>query len=371
MRTIGFLTAILIVPCSSSLIGDCCDGDSLRAHLGVAQAVQGSRLVRTPSLGFSSTGAFMRCPPSATSGIRGGCTNSFEPARAARSPIARSRRFKFHIGKFGPQSKFGYKDFIPMFKAEKFNPDDWAELFQKSGARYIVPVAEHHDGFAMYIDPDALERRSDGTEARCSGRTRKGGPSSEACASASPLIMRSIGATTRARTISIPVTRSISDLYQPHPRRRPRRSFSISGMRGSRRSSTSITPTFFGSTSVSTSRSSTRIAAAGGLLLQPGGGPRRRAQYKNVDLSRRRRRARYRARQARQTREMVWQTDTSVSSQSWGYIDNDEFRTPDCWLTTWSTSSARTVCCCSTSAHDPMGPSPTKQWIAAGHRQMA
>lgn len=58
--------------------------------------------------------------------------------------------YKHHRETWGPQDKFGYKDFIPMFKAEKFNADEWAELFKKSGAKYIVPVAEHHDGFAMY-----------------------------------------------------------------------------------------------------------------------------------------------------------------------------------------------------------------------------
>lgn len=61
-----------------------------------------------------------------------------------------SAEFKHHLEKYGPQNKFGYKDFIPMFKAQKFNPAQWAELFKKSGAKYIVPVAEHHDGFAMY-----------------------------------------------------------------------------------------------------------------------------------------------------------------------------------------------------------------------------
>ena len=61
-----------------------------------------------------------------------------------------SPEYKHHIEKYGPQNKFGYKDFIPMFKAEKFNADTWVELFKKAGAKYIVPVAEHHDGFAMY-----------------------------------------------------------------------------------------------------------------------------------------------------------------------------------------------------------------------------
>jgi alpha-L-fucosidase len=61
-----------------------------------------------------------------------------------------SKEYKHHTEKYGPQNKFGYKDFIPMFKAEKFNADTWVELFKKSGAKYIVTVAVHHDGFAMY-----------------------------------------------------------------------------------------------------------------------------------------------------------------------------------------------------------------------------
>ena len=55
-----------------------------------------------------------------------------------------------HQKRWGKQSLFGYKDFIPMFKAEKFDAKAWAELFRKAGARYVIPTAEHHDGFAMY-----------------------------------------------------------------------------------------------------------------------------------------------------------------------------------------------------------------------------
>ena len=58
--------------------------------------------------------------------------------------------FQHHIETYGPQSEFGYKDFIPMFKAEAYDPDAWAELFREAGAKFVVPVAEHHDGFAMY-----------------------------------------------------------------------------------------------------------------------------------------------------------------------------------------------------------------------------
>ncbi len=58
--------------------------------------------------------------------------------------------YQFHIDNFGPHKDFGYKDFIPMFKAQKFDPEAWADLFEEAGARYVMPVAEHHDGFQMY-----------------------------------------------------------------------------------------------------------------------------------------------------------------------------------------------------------------------------
>ena len=58
--------------------------------------------------------------------------------------------YKHHIATYGTQDKFGYKDFVPMFKAEHYDPAAWAELFKKAGAKYVVPVAEHHDGFSMY-----------------------------------------------------------------------------------------------------------------------------------------------------------------------------------------------------------------------------
>lgn len=58
--------------------------------------------------------------------------------------------YQHHIATYGSQSRFGYKDFIPMFKAEHFDANAWVDLFVKSGARYVVPVGEHCDGFAMY-----------------------------------------------------------------------------------------------------------------------------------------------------------------------------------------------------------------------------
>ena len=64
--------------------------------------------------------------------------------------IPGSPEYKHHLETYGTQDKFGYKDFIPKFKAERYDPEAWAKLFKESGAKYVVPVFEHHDGFQMY-----------------------------------------------------------------------------------------------------------------------------------------------------------------------------------------------------------------------------
>lgn len=58
--------------------------------------------------------------------------------------------FEHHRATYGPHSEFGYKDFIPRFHMNDYDPESWAALFRRAGAQYVVPVAEHHDGFAMY-----------------------------------------------------------------------------------------------------------------------------------------------------------------------------------------------------------------------------
>ncbi len=56
----------------------------------------------------------------------------------------------YHEKKYGALEEFGYHDFIPLFKAEKFDPEDWADVFTSAGAKFAGPVAQHHDGFAMW-----------------------------------------------------------------------------------------------------------------------------------------------------------------------------------------------------------------------------
>jgi alpha-L-fucosidase len=57
---------------------------------------------------------------------------------------------KHHEETYGSLDKFGYKDFIPMFTADKFDPQEWASLFKQAGAQFAGPVTEHADGFAMW-----------------------------------------------------------------------------------------------------------------------------------------------------------------------------------------------------------------------------
>lgn len=58
--------------------------------------------------------------------------------------------YKYHTEHYGNPETYGYHKFVPMFKAEKFNAAEWVDLFQKAGAKFAGPVAEHHDGFSMW-----------------------------------------------------------------------------------------------------------------------------------------------------------------------------------------------------------------------------
>lgn len=58
--------------------------------------------------------------------------------------------YEHHRKTWGEPDEFGYHDFVPMFKAEHFNAEDWADLFVQTGARWAGPVCEHHDGYSMW-----------------------------------------------------------------------------------------------------------------------------------------------------------------------------------------------------------------------------
>ncbi len=76
-----------------------------------------------------------------------GFANEWYPREMYRSGTA---AFEHHRATFGPHDRFGYKDFIAGFTGTAFDPVEWATLFRRAGAQFVVPVAEHHDGFVMY-----------------------------------------------------------------------------------------------------------------------------------------------------------------------------------------------------------------------------
>jgi alpha-L-fucosidase len=61
--------------------------------------------------------------------------------------------WEYHKKNFG--EAFEYKDFAPQFRAELFDADKWADIFARSGARYIVPTSKHHEGFCLWPSAEA------------------------------------------------------------------------------------------------------------------------------------------------------------------------------------------------------------------------
>jgi len=71
-------------------------------------------------------------------------------ARRMHEKTGKKSYYQHHVETYGTPDKFPYHKFIPMFKAEKFNADQWANLFVQAGAKYAGPVCEHHDGYSMW-----------------------------------------------------------------------------------------------------------------------------------------------------------------------------------------------------------------------------
>ncbi|MEI8087296.1 MAG: alpha-L-fucosidase [Paludibacter sp.] len=58
--------------------------------------------------------------------------------------------YTFHLANYGHPSVFGYKDIIPLWKAEKWNPEELMKLYKKIGAKYFVSMGTHHDNFFLW-----------------------------------------------------------------------------------------------------------------------------------------------------------------------------------------------------------------------------
>jgi alpha-L-fucosidase len=61
-----------------------------------------------------------------------------------------SAQYDYHLKRFGPQSKVGYKDLIPLFTADQWDPEHLMDVYQKAGAKYFFSMGVHHDGFDLW-----------------------------------------------------------------------------------------------------------------------------------------------------------------------------------------------------------------------------
>ena len=80
--------------------------------------------------------------------------NSLTEGKLAKSPAGHgAATWAFHKRLYG--ADFPYSDFAPMFRAELFDPDRWADLFAKAGARYVALTSKHHEGFTLWRSKEA------------------------------------------------------------------------------------------------------------------------------------------------------------------------------------------------------------------------
>ncbi|MGN1140552.1 MAG: alpha-L-fucosidase [Oliverpabstia sp.] len=76
------------------------------------------------------------------------CNNPYAEWYYNSINVGRGPSYEHHIEKYGKD--FKYEDFIPMWKAENWDPKQWADIFKKAGAQYVVLTTKHHDGFCLF-----------------------------------------------------------------------------------------------------------------------------------------------------------------------------------------------------------------------------
>lgn len=76
------------------------------------------------------------------------CNNPYAEWYYNSINVGHGPSYEYHVAKYGKD--FKYEDFVPMWKAEKWDPSEWAEIFRKAGAQYVVLTTKHHDGFCLY-----------------------------------------------------------------------------------------------------------------------------------------------------------------------------------------------------------------------------
>ena len=80
--------------------------------------------------------------------------NAMTQGRDGKAPDpVQAGTWAFHQKQYG--ADYDYARFAPQFRAELFDPDHWAEVFLRSGAKYVVPTSKHHEGFALWPSREA------------------------------------------------------------------------------------------------------------------------------------------------------------------------------------------------------------------------
>jgi alpha-L-fucosidase len=79
--------------------------------------------------------------------------NAITEGKKSKDNPVNAGSWEYHQRMYG--ADYEYKDFAPQFRAELFDPDHWADVFQKSGAKYVALTSKHHEGFAMWPSKEA------------------------------------------------------------------------------------------------------------------------------------------------------------------------------------------------------------------------
>lgn len=76
------------------------------------------------------------------------CNNPYAEWYYNSLHVGEGPTYEHHIRTYGKD--FRYEDFIPLWKAENWDPTQWADLFRRAGARYVVLTTKHHDGYCLF-----------------------------------------------------------------------------------------------------------------------------------------------------------------------------------------------------------------------------
>src|SRR5471030_2633707 len=69
---------------------------------------------------------------------------------ARRMYIEGEPQYEYHVKRFGPQSRVGYKDLIPLFTADRWDPEHLMDLYAKAWAKYFFSMGVHHDNYDLW-----------------------------------------------------------------------------------------------------------------------------------------------------------------------------------------------------------------------------